>query len=58
MSPQGDGTRLTERWWIVNKTPAMAAATPEQFAGRVELTRTMLVDTIAAVKRAAESEAG
>ncbi|MEM9652812.1 MAG: SRPBCC family protein [Actinomycetota bacterium] len=48
------GTAVTERWWIVNKTPAMAAATEEQFAARVELTETMLHDTLAALKQAAE----
>lgn len=56
MEPLGAGgsTRLTERWWLVNKTPAMAAATEEQFANRVEYTRTMLSDTIAAIKATAE----
>ncbi len=54
MAPTETGTRLTERWWIVNKSPAMAAATDEQFAARVDLTKTMLVDTLAALKAAAE----
>lgn len=54
MAPVDGGTRLTERWWLVNKTPAMAAATPEQFATRVALTETMLIETLAAIKRAAE----
>lgn len=49
------GTKLTERWWMVNKTPAMQAATPEQFAARVELTRSMLGETIAGMKRVAEA---
>lgn len=53
-SPTEGRTTLTERWWIVNKTPAMAAATPEQFQQRIELTRTMLASTVAAVKAAAE----
>lgn len=26
MEPTPTGTKLTERWWMVNKTPAMAAA--------------------------------
>jgi hypothetical protein len=55
MEPIEAGTRLTERWWMVNKTPAMAAATPEQFATRVAYTETMLIETIAGLKRAAES---
>ncbi len=54
MAPIEGGTRLTERWWIVNKTPGMAAATPEQFAARVALTKTMLPDTLAAIKDKAE----
>ena len=55
LEPAGDGTRLTERWWIVNKTPAMAAATPEQFAERVELTKRMLGETLAGIKQTAEA---
>lgn len=55
MEPVDGGTRLTERWWIVNKTPAMAAATEEQFGERVAFTESMLGDTIAAIKQAAES---
>ncbi|MEM9610705.1 MAG: SRPBCC family protein [Actinomycetota bacterium] len=51
----GGGTTVTERWWIVNKTPAMAAATPEQFAARAAHTETMMRDTLAALKRAAEA---
>jgi len=55
MEPSATGTKLTERWWIVNKTPALAAATPEQFAGRVELTRSMLTETLHRIKTAAEA---
>lgn len=55
MEPSDTGTKLTERWWIVNKTPAMAAATQEQLAARVAYTETMLRDTIAAIKTAAEA---
>ncbi len=54
MAPVDGGTRLTERWWIVNKTPAIAAATEEQFAARVELTETMLTETLGRLKAAAE----
>ena len=54
LEPTGTGTRLTERWWVVNKTPALQQATPEQFAARVELTRSMLADTLDAVRRTAE----
>ncbi len=50
----GGGTRVTERWWLVNKTPAVAAATPEQFEQRVAWTREMLLATLAALKEAAE----
>ena len=56
MTPSGTGTTLTERWWMVNKTPAMEAATEEQFSARVAMTKTMLDDTLAAMKAAAESE--
>ena len=48
-------TMATERWWVVNKTPAMAAATPEQFAARAAYTETMMSETLAALKRAAEA---
>lgn len=55
MAATDTGTRLTERWWIVNKTPAMQAATDEQFAARIAFTETMLSDTIAGIKKVAES---
>lgn len=55
MAPTASGTQLTERWWLVNKTPAMQAVTPEQFEDRVAFTETMLADTIAAIKQVAES---
>ena len=48
------GTRLTERWWIVNLTPAMQAATPEQYEARLAKTADMLPATLAAIKAAAE----
>lgn len=54
LAPSESGTKLTERWWIVNKTPALAAATPAQFAGRVELTKSMLRQTLQGIKAAAE----
>lgn len=49
------GTRVTERWWFVNKTEAMAAATPEQVTARVVKSRVMLTRTLAALKEAAEA---
>jgi len=55
MEPTDGGTRLTERWWFVNMTPALAAATPEQVAARVEATGPMLEATIAAIKATAEA---
>lgn len=55
MAPTDVGTRLTERWWIVNKTPAVQAATQEQVEARIALTETMLADTLAAIKAAAEA---
>ena len=54
LEPTDTGTRLTERWWIVNKTPAVAAAPPEAYAKRVAYTQTMLDQTVAALKEAAE----
>ena len=56
MEPSTTGTKLTERWWMVNKTPAMQAVTPKQLAGRVELWKTMLRDTISSVKATAEAQ--
>lgn len=52
---QDGQTTVTERWWMVNKTPAMAAATPEQVAGRIAMTEGMLHTTLANLKQAAES---
>lgn len=54
MQPAGTGTTLTQRWWVVNKTPAMAAATPEQFSQRAAYTRQMMEATVAGVRDAAE----
>ncbi len=55
MTPiDGGRTVLTERWWLVNKTPGMQAATQEQFDERAALTQTMLETTIAAIKGVAE----
>ncbi len=58
LEPTDVGTRLTERWWLVNKTPGMQAATEEQFAARIELTKEMLPATLNAIKTAAEAAAG
>lgn len=55
MEPTETGTRLTEHWWFVNKTPAFAAATEDQVAQRIAFTETMLHDTIGALKKAAEA---
>ena len=54
MEPSGSGTKLTERWWFVNKTPGLAGATPEQLAARIEGTQPALEATLAALKTAAE----
>ena len=48
------GTRLTENWWLVNKTPGVAGMTPEQFEARVAMTGPMMEQTIGAIKAAAE----
>lgn len=50
----GGGTTLTERWWFVNKTAGLAAATPEQLAARIEGTGPMLESTLQAIKATAE----
>jgi hypothetical protein len=55
MEPVEGGTRLTERWWFVNKTPGLQAATEEQLVKRTALNKTMLQDTIAAIKAVAEA---
>lgn len=57
LEPTTAGTSLTERWWVVNKTPALQQATEEQFAQRVEFTREMLPATLAAMKQTAEAAA-
>lgn len=49
-----EGTRLTERWWVVNLTPGMQAATQEQRDARVAATKPMLEATLAAIKATAE----
>lgn len=55
MSPTESGTLLTERWWVVNLTPALQAASDEQVAGRFAMTEGMLHSTLAAIKVTAES---
>ena len=55
MEPVGAGTKLTERWWIANKSPALLDATDEQVQARVDLTAEMLPATLAAMKKTAES---
>ncbi|MGI9623228.1 MAG: SRPBCC family protein [Acidimicrobiales bacterium] len=55
MSPVDGGTRLTERWWLVNKTPGVQAMSEEQFQARVALTQTSIEQTLAAIKATAES---
>ena len=49
-------TTVTERWWIINKSPAIAAASPEQFAARAAYTLQMMETTLAALKAAAEAD--
>ncbi len=53
------GTLVTERWWMVNRTPAMAAAftdAPEVYADRTgPYTAQMLQTTLANLKAAAEA---
>ncbi|MGF1597943.1 MAG: SRPBCC family protein [Acidimicrobiales bacterium] len=55
MQPSATGTRLTEKWWFVNKTPGLATATEEQLRTRIEATQGALEATIAAVKATAEA---
>ena len=55
MEPTARGTKVTERWWFVNKTPGLAAATPEQLAARVAMTPEMMQQTLAGIKATAES---
>ena len=54
MQPTEAGTQLTERWWMVNKTPAMAAASPEMYDARIAMTGPMMEQTLASLKAAAE----
>lgn len=49
------GTVLTERWWFVNLTPALQAATPEQLAARIDSTQGAIEATLAAIKATAEA---
>ncbi len=49
------GTTLTERWWFVNKTPALQAATEEQLQGRIAMTLGSMETTLAALKATAEA---
>ncbi len=54
MTSEGSETMLTERWWIVNKSPALAEFTDEQIMGRVTKTESMLRATLAGIKATAE----
>ena len=47
-------TKLTERFWFVNKTPALAAATEEQVAARLDAVQSAIEQTLTAIKAAAE----
>lgn len=55
MEPNGEGCTVTERWWAVNLTPAMAAATDEQVANRIAMTEPMMRQTLEGLKAAAEA---
>ncbi len=55
MEPLESGCRLTERWWMVNKTPAMAAAAPDAYAARMAMTGPMIDATLAAIKLVADA---
>ena len=55
MAEIGSGTRLTENWWMVNKTPALAAADPEVYDARIVNTEFGMQQTLAAIKAAAEA---
>jgi hypothetical protein len=57
MEPTNSRAALTERWWIVNKTTGLQAATEEQFRARVDGTQATIEATLAAIKAAAESSA-
>lgn len=54
MEPIEGGTRLTERWWMVNKTPAMAAAPEDIYNERIAYTQELMRQTLAGIKRVAE----
>lgn len=54
LAPSELGTSLTEKWWIVNKTPALQAMTDEQFQGRVGFTLGSIETTLTAIKAEAE----
>lgn len=58
MATSPTGTTLTERWWMVNKTPAMAAADPDTYAARIAMTGPMIDQTLAGIKAAAEATGG
>ncbi|MEZ5279109.1 MAG: SRPBCC family protein [Acidimicrobiales bacterium] len=55
MAPTDTGTRLTEKWWVVNKPPAWVERSHEAFLERAEQTLGAIQATLAAVKHTAES---
>ncbi len=56
IEPGTDGeTVLTERWWIVNLSPALADMTPQQLQARVDITLGSIQQTLAAIKASAEA---
>jgi hypothetical protein len=55
--PVDAGTRVTERWWMVNLTPGMQGASPEQRTQRVESTQPNIDRTLAQLKEVAERRA-
>ena len=57
-TPTPSGTQLTEKWWVVNKTPGLQAATPEQLQARFDMTQGSIEATLAALKAVAEAQEG
>ena len=50
-----EGTKVTERWWMVNLTPAMAEAPKDVYNERVAMTKQMMFHTLSQLKKAAEA---
>ena len=55
LEPADAGTKLTQRWNVMQLPPSLASMTDEQLAGRKSFVQAGMAETLAAIKATAES---